>query len=104
MNITRRIFLKHAPIAVGAVSVSAVASASVEMQSMREPTREELEDYLLFLWSEHRRLAGELGIDPYDHMLSHRRGWKSRYESACADPASTRASAVLSRAGVGREG
>ncbi|MDW9481395.1 hypothetical protein GOB57_22365 [Sinorhizobium meliloti] len=63
------------------------------------PSREELEDYLLFLWSEHHRVAQEIGVEPHDAMLVHRRGGVRRYDQTCPQPASSRARAVLSIAG-----
>lgn len=78
-----------------------VASASVsEARSAPPATREEMEDYFLFLWSEHQRVADELGIDVHDTKTFRERGGYARYERECPEAASSRALRVLSQAGM----
>lgn len=80
---------------------ASVAGASIpSAQADPLPTREDLEDYFVFLWAEHRRVAEELGIDVFDHLTLHSRGGLSRYKRECAQPAAARALRVLSQAGM----
>ncbi|UFX07269.1 hypothetical protein [Sinorhizobium meliloti] len=91
--LTRRAALLGISLGVAGSSLPAPA------QSEPLPTREDLEDYFLFLWSEHRRVAEELGIDVFDHVTLHNRGGRVRYEEACPSPASERALRVLAQTG-----
>lgn len=79
---------------------TAAAGAANSVEAGAVPTREQMEDYFLFLWSEHRRVAEELGIDVFDHLTLHNRGGRARYEEACSPPASTRALKVLAQTGL----
>lgn len=79
---------------------SAAASLPAPAHAEPLPTREDLEDYFLFLWSEHRRVAEELGIDVLDQLTVHNCGGRARYEEACSAPAPTRALRVLAQAGL----
>lgn len=80
-----------------ALTTSVIPQATAEEQL---PTREEMEDYFLFLWAEHRRVAEELGIDVFDHLTLRSRGGRARYEEVCSEPASTRALRVLAQTGL----
>jgi len=92
--LTRRAALFGATVAMTAAATP-LATAGEKL-----PTREEMEDYFLFLWAEHRRVAEELGIDVFDHLTFRVRGGQARYEDACSSPASTRALRVLAQTGL----
>lgn len=81
------------------MTTALVASPTIEAKAALPATREDLEDYMLFLWNEHRRVAEELGVDPHDFLVLHRRGGKARYDEACQAPAMSRALTVLSTVG-----
>jgi hypothetical protein len=82
------------------ISLSVAGASLPPAHAEPAPTREDMEDYFLFLWSEHRRVAEELGIDVFDHLTLRNRGGRNRYEDACSSPASTRALKVLAQTGL----
>ncbi|RVH98817.1 hypothetical protein CN206_33410 [Sinorhizobium meliloti] len=87
-------------VALFGMASAAVGATCEAAQAEVMPTREQLEDYFLFLWSEHRRVAEELGVDVFDQLTLHNRGGRARYEEACSAPASTRALKVLAQTGL----
>lgn len=91
--LTRRAALLGISATVAAVPISTVHAEPV-------PTRDDMEDYFLFLWAEHRRVAEELGIDVFDHAIFCARGGRARYERECSAPAASRALHVLAQAGM----
>ena len=84
----------------GLAGVTVAGTAAAARPSPVLPTREDLEDYFLFIRSEHKRIADELGIDMFDVMTFHQRGGHKRYELNCPTPASARALGVLAHVGM----
>ncbi len=85
----------------GAATVAITSAAITQATAVEQiPTREEMEDYFLFLWAEHRRVAEELGIEVFDHLTFRMRGGQVRYDLACTSPAASRALRVLAEAGL----
>jgi len=82
------------------LSISIVGSSVSQVRSEPLPTRDDMEDYFLFLWCEHNRVADELGIDPFHSVTAYRRGGNERYQHACPEPAASRALRVLTEAGM----
>lgn len=85
---------------LGGFAAVSVAAGVGPAAAIPAPTREDMEDYFLFLWAEHRRVAEELGIDAFDHAIFCARGGRARYERECSTPASSRALRVLAQAGM----
>lgn len=92
--LTRRAALLGISLSVAAAPLATAAHAEPL------PTREDLEDYFLFLWNEHHRVAEELGVDMHDPITLRNRGGRARYEEVCSAPASTRALKVLAQTGL----
>lgn len=85
---------------LGGFAAATVAAGAVPALAVPDATREDMEDYFLFLWAEHRRVAEELGIDAFDHVTFRMRGGQVRYNLACSSPAASRALRVLAEAGL----